>query len=159
MGEVQNLSSPSLILIIVYFLEISPRRDLISKLCTMRWQFEGGVYRDRHVRAYTASISLYSYAHIMRVYICRLLATPYHVARFRGRCLLGWASWNMWRDFEGSGISRCGEIPRKYSNCYYKINATIAQRTKVGYARISSVYAWEHLTIVCMTVCWPHDGL
>ena len=46
---------------IPYFLEISPRRDFISRLRLVRrlrgrLDFEGGVYRDRYARSYTASI-------------------------------------------------------------------------------------------------------
>ena len=81
--------------IIPYFLKISPWRDLISRCCT-----EGGVYRDQHARAYTASIIAYSYAQIMRMRIRRSLSTPYHAARFRGWRLLGWANWTMRQDFK-----------------------------------------------------------
>ena len=42
------------------------------------------------------------------------LSTLYHAARFQGRYLLGW---NMRWYFEGSRISRCGKISRKYSIC------------------------------------------
>ena len=82
--------------------------------------FEGSDYRDWHVRTYTASINYiktYLYACIMRMRICRSLATPYHAARFWGRRLLEWASWNMRRDFEGGGISKCSEILRNYGMC------------------------------------------
>ena len=69
------------------FLEISPQQDFISRLRLVHRQFEGGVYRDRHACAYTASIIMY--AGKMPVRIRKLLLTPYHVARFRGRRLLG----------------------------------------------------------------------
>ena len=50
-----------------YFLEISPWQDFISRCCTMRWQFESSIYRDRHARAYTASIvSLFVYTYNVR---------------------------------------------------------------------------------------------
>ena len=66
---------------------------------TIRGQldFEGSVYRDRHARAYTASIiSLYySYARKMRVRIRKLRSIPYHAARFRGR-----RDFEVRRDFE-----------------------------------------------------------
>ena len=68
--------------LIPYFLKISPRRDLISKHCTMRRQFEGGIYRDQYAHAYTASIISVFDPCIMRVRLCRSLATPYHAARF-----------------------------------------------------------------------------
>ena len=41
---------------LLYFLKISPRQDFISRPSLVRRQFEGGVYRDRHAHAYTASI-------------------------------------------------------------------------------------------------------
>ena len=52
-----------------------------------RLDFEGGVYRDRYARTYTASII--SLARKMSLRIRKLLSTLYHTARFRGRRLLG----------------------------------------------------------------------
>ena len=77
-----------------YFLEISLQQDLISRHCTMWQQSEGGVYRDRHARTYTAStislLILYACIIHMRIHIS--LSILYHVARFWGRHLLGWVS-------------------------------------------------------------------
>ena len=62
-----------------------------------RLDFEGGIYREQHARAYTASI--------MSLFVCTYNACA-QVYRHRPR--------TMWRDFESGGISRCGEILRKY---------------------------------------------
>ena len=67
---------------LLHFLEILQQRDLISRCCTMQQQFEGGVYRGRHTRMHTASVTSLLYARIMRVCTHILLSTLYHAARF-----------------------------------------------------------------------------
>ena len=54
-----------------YFLEISPWQDLISRCCTMWRHFEGGIYRDRYARAYTASVISLLLCVCAYIYCCR----------------------------------------------------------------------------------------
>ena len=117
-----------------YFLEILSWRDLISRRCTMQRQFEGGVYRDRNVRAYTASIIMY--ACIMHVRICRSLSTPFHAARAAsiGMSYLKYAA-----TFQGGRISRCGKISRKYS--------------------MHEISGWSQCTIAIMIATWTRPLL
>ena len=62
---------------------------LISRRCTMRWQFEGGVYRDGHARAYTASIiSLFVCTYNAHAHTYYIVVDPYHAARLQGWRLL-----------------------------------------------------------------------
>ena len=79
--------------------------------------FEGGIHGDRHTRVHSSFNNKPICNCKMRVHIQKLLSTPYHAARFRGRRLLGQIGRQMRLDFEGSGILRCSEISRKYGSC------------------------------------------
>ena len=86
---------------------------------TIRGQldFKGSIYRDQHACTYTAShaiISLFVSTYNARAYT-HIIVNPVQYNEIWGRRLLGWVGWNMRRYFEGSGISRCGEISKKYS--------------------------------------------
>ena len=103
------------------FLEISLWRDFISRSSLVWQQFESGICRDR--QAHTSTISLIVCMYNARAHTHTML-TLYRMVTFRGWRLLGWVLRNTWQHFEGSGISRCGEILRKYSISHPESSST-----------------------------------
>ena len=75
-----------------------------------------------------------------------IVVNPVPCQRFRGRRLLGWVGWNIWRHFERGGISRCSEISRKYGS----FTTPLSQENLV-------YYEFEHRYVrklVCRGKCW-----
>ena len=117
---------------ILYFLEISPQQDLISSHCTLQQDFKGGEISRAATSPLTRLAPAFDSAN-------RARAPAFRVLRIR-------RPFSMRRDFEGSGILRCGEISRKYST-YVNSDITLACREAscVPYT-CSSMYTGMALT-------------
>ena len=76
------------------------------------------------------------------VYHCRPF--NYHMARFWGWHLLGCFGRNMWQHFEGSRISRWGEILRKYS--MHMLVANVTNQVRAWHVACSKINTNLELT-------------
>ena len=111
---------------------------------------------QRSIRTRVNSFSI-DMASVISLFVCTynarahtyFVVDPVPCGEISRRHLLGWVGWNMRRHFECGGISRCGEISRKYGSlfplleyCYYypDNSSLVSEKLAMIFLRLSFTF-------------------